>query len=476
MNRQRAAGGAGRILAMTVTACAAACAASAPKNGEPEGGAPPAYRGLRYDEDYSYLADPSKRRDFWDPIKYIRLNEEGDRYLSLGGEGRWRYEYYRNYRWDPDSPFDGGYLLQRYLLHADLHLGPSVRLFGQLQASLEHGREGGPRPTDEDRLDVHQLFADARLRSDAERELVLRVGRQEMAYGSYRLISTRDGPNIRRAFDAARLLTRFGAWTADGFLSKPVEEEPGTFDDGRSAETFWGLYATKPLRGLRGSSVDLHYLGLDRPDATFVQATADEQRQSLGSRFFGNAGPWDWNLEGVYQFGRFGGNGIRAWTLATDTGYTFRDVRFTPRLGLRADVISGDGSAADGTLGTFNPLFPRGSYFGEIALIGPQNIIDLHPTLDLHLAESLTLTLDWDFFWRYSTGDGIYDNGGNVIRGADGGARFIGSQASVGIEWEVRRHTTLEVVYSHFFAGDYLRESGPGADVDFLAAWLTYRF
>ena len=32
---------------------------------------PPEYQKLRYDEDYSYLKDPSKRSDLWDPIKYI---------------------------------------------------------------------------------------------------------------------------------------------------------------------------------------------------------------------------------------------------------------------------------------------------------------------------------------------------------------------------------------------------------------------
>src|SRR5262249_51221338 len=139
------------------------------------------------------------------------------------------------------------------------------------------------------------------------------------------------------------------------------------------------------------------------------------------------------------------------------------------------DVISGD-SGPGGHLGTFNALFPRGSYFGEIALIGPANLIDVHPSLDLKLTDNLSLSADWDFFWRYSTGDGLYDNSGNVIRGPGGNERFIGHQLSVGLEQTLGRHTTINAAYSHFFTGDYLRSSGPAADVDFVAVWLTYRF
>jgi len=123
----------------------------------------PAYRKLRYDEDYAWLRDPERRGDFWDPIKYLPLDSDGRSYLSLGGDARWRYEYYGNYRFDPDAPDTDGHLLQRCLLHADLHVGAWARAFGQLQSGLENGRAGGPRGTDEDRLDLHQAFVDLRL-------------------------------------------------------------------------------------------------------------------------------------------------------------------------------------------------------------------------------------------------------------------------------------------------------------------------
>src|ERR1041385_4482894 len=54
----------------------------------------PPYKLLRYDEDYSYLKDPTRRTDIWDPVKYIPLGSREGWYLSLGGEMRLRYEFF----------------------------------------------------------------------------------------------------------------------------------------------------------------------------------------------------------------------------------------------------------------------------------------------------------------------------------------------------------------------------------------------
>src|SRR5262245_20238731 len=150
------------ILTRTIPVLLASVSAATAQEQPAEPSPPPPYQRLRYDEDYSYLADPDMRTDLWDPVKYIPLNERGDWRLSLGGEARERFEYYRNYRWDPDAPDQDGYLLQRYLFHADLHLGEAVRAFAQLQSSLEDFRAGGTRPTDENLADIHQLFGDIR--------------------------------------------------------------------------------------------------------------------------------------------------------------------------------------------------------------------------------------------------------------------------------------------------------------------------
>jgi hypothetical protein len=169
--------------------------------------APPSYQSLRYDEEYTLLHNPSCRTDVWDPVKYMTLNETGDWFLSLGGEARLRYEYFQNTQWGQGPQDDDGFLLQRYMVHADLHLDRYARLFVQLQSSLENGRNGGPRPTDEDALDLHQAFVDVGGAFGAQASLTLRAGRQELQYGSQRLVSPREGP-IRPSSPAARTESR----------------------------------------------------------------------------------------------------------------------------------------------------------------------------------------------------------------------------------------------------------------------------
>lgn len=144
---------------------------------------------------------------------------------------------------------------------------------------------------------------------------------------------------------------------------------------------------------------------------------------------------------------------------------------------MKADVASGDRDLTDGTLGTFNALFPKGAYFSEADLLGPYNLMDLHPSVELSLTERISLTSDFDFFWRQSTNDGIYGIPGNLIRsGRAGSARYVGSQANLQIEWRLDRHISLTSIYLHFFPGAFLKETQPGRNVDFVAAWVTYKF
>jgi hypothetical protein len=447
----------------------------APARGD--GPAPPHYQLNRADEDYRYLRDPAQRVDFWDPVKFVPLDAGGARYLSLGGEARERFEFFGNPNWGKD-PQDSGYLLQRYFLHVDLHPAEHLRLFAQLQSSLESGRTVGARPTDRDELDLHQAFVDLRLDPDPAASFTLRAGRQELAYGSQRIVSVREGPNVRQSFDGFRGMLRLGEWQLDAIATRPVLTKPHLFDDGTdNHRALWGIYSVLPVPRLEQGNLDLYYLGFYNRQARYDQGSAREVRHSLGARLWRAEPPLDYNFEALYQWGRFGTGDIRAWTVGSDTGYRWENLALAPRISLKADIVSGDRDRNNPGLQTFNPLFPKGAYFSEDALIGPANLINLDPTLTLQLTGQLVLTADWDFFWRESTGDGIYNNAVVLVRPDSGSsARYLGSQGQLQLEWNPERHFSLVAIYAHFFAGPFLRESGPSKDVDYLTAWVSYRF
>ena len=436
---------------------------------------PPPYQIVRHGEDYAYLSEPTRRSDLLDPIKYIPLSaSRPDWYLSLGGEVRERVEAFHNTDWQPTST--DGFTLQRYMLSADLHLGPRVRMFANFKSGLQDGRRGGPRPTDEDRLDVHEAFVD--LRFGEKKTQVVRVGRREMAFGSQRLVAVRAGPNVRQSFDGISVVVAPGAWRVEAFATKPVRTDAGAFDDDTDhTRTFWGVYATGPLRPLEHAGIDVYYLGLDRKLARFDQGTAAELRESVGARLWRRAAPWDYNFEAVYQWGRFGTGPIRAWTFASDTGLTLAEAAWRPRFGLKADVTSGDRDPGAPTLQTFNPLFPKGAYFGENQLIGPVNHMDLHPSVDLHPVEGVTVTPSWDFFWRESLQDGLYGVPGNLLRPAGGSrSRFVGSQPAMMVTVEIGRHVSIAADWEYFIAGPFLRDTGPAKNVTYVGSWIGYVF
>ncbi len=438
----------------------------------------PAFLNLRYDEDWSALRDPVLRRRFWDRLKYVPLGSRDGHYVTLGAEARVRYERFRNPGFGSEPPDPGGYYLQRLLLLGDVHFGKRVRFFGQLESSLETGRAGGPRPTDENLLDLHQAFLDLTLGSP-ERSLTLRVGRQEIEFGSSRLVSTRDTLNTRLAMDAVRVLGSAGPWRASAHVFRPVLAARGVFDDARDrSRLLGGAYLARVDRGRPlGPHGVVYYIAIDREEGRFDQGTAPERRHTLGARFWGARGSWDYNWEPAFQFGRFGTGSIRAWDVATDNGFTLREAAGKPRLGLRFDVTSGDADRTDPKLGTFNALFPSTAYSGLAGLIGPANSIDVAPSVSFRPTRRLAVTVGAARFWRHRLDDGIYGIGVNLLRtGRRSSARHVGDQATLQAAFSVDAYLTLFATASYFRAGRFLHETPPGEDVGYVSAWAAYRF
>lgn len=456
--------------------------AGSPCHAEAQGTAPP-YNFLRYNEDYRYLQDPARRTDAWDPVKWIPLGKRHN-YLSLGGEVRERFEHYSAPNFGVPGPSADGYLLHRILLHADLHAGDLFRGFLQFGNHFAFGKDIATPPY-EDRLDVQQAFLDIHLPTMAQPDApserpLLRIGRQEMAFGSQRLVSVRDAPNVRRSFDGARLsgkAGKAGEVKLDVFATRTVLLKAGNFDDHPNhAQGFWGVYSTFPQSVVPASGADLYYLGFENSLGRYSIGTGAERRHSVGGRIFGGQGAWDWDWEALAQFGSFGQQDLFAWGFSTDTGYAFKLAEWGARAGLKATVGSGDRKPGDGKLGTFNGLFPKLAYFNQAGLLGASNVMDLQPSLTVKPTPTLRLTLSWDFIWRQSTNDAVYTAAAVPIAGTAGQpGRYTGSQLALDVVWQIDRHIAINAGVVHVDVAPVLSNVG-GHNTNFTYASVAYTF
>ena len=453
-------------------------------------GPPQAYTLVRYDEDYSYLKDPALRSDLFDPIKYIPLNQAGDWYLSFGGQARERYEFFNHNTFGAGTQDKDGYVLTRLTYNMDAHLGPFIRGFVQGVTALENGREGGPRPVDVNTIDLFQGFLDVRLPLGHESAFTFRTGREALSFGRERLIGVADWPNNRRSFDGFRCILNTPNNELDLFWVRPVVVDKYEFDNDEGHTNFSGIYDTLSLPELlpkAKSKLEMYGLALNQNTIArwpSLPGPGSENRYTLGSHFSTNPKPFDFDVEADYQFGDFKDHAIHAYSVAMEGGYTADCLRPTPRFFLGFDIASGDHHPGRDGLGTFNQLFPSGHpYFGYIDAIGRQNIIDLHPGADVlllehkRLAERLNVRAEYHQFWRQSTSDAVYNALGAVIRTSGAShASSIGSEIDLLLNWQIDRHLGAYAGYSHFFAGDFIHQTGAHMGIDFFYLAGTYTF
>ncbi|WP_439448361.1 alginate export family protein [Stenotrophomonas sp. ATs4] len=438
---------------------------------------PPAIDPWRYSEDYRYLQDPAFRSGaWWEKGKWMPFGASGG--LTVGAELRARYEHYTSNEFGHSSVKRDGSALYRALPYADLKLNEHARIFTQLNLTHARRNDSTVGPVDDTGAEVLQGFVDVSLPS-RDAGATLRVGRQVLAYGSERLVSVRYGPNVLRAFDGGLLAWRTSHSRTEAFLLRPVRNAMGSFNDrGDPQRRLWGVYTTFQDPGNhRDTGVDVYYLGLSNDHARYDQGEGAETRNTLGSRWFGRRNGWNWDLEGFFQYGSFAGVPVRAWSLASDVRHRFDAWPLTPQLGLKANIISGDRDPDDRALQTFNVMFPKGKYFGESGQVGPTNLINLHPSLELDLGGGWSLASAVVFYWRQSVRDGVYGVAGNLLRPAGNSrARYIGTQADLVLGREISRQLSVEAAYSIFKPGRFIRDTGRADTVHFIGLEALWRY
>lgn len=433
-------------------------------------------RMLRSQDDFSHLKHDSNKRGL-DRLKYLPLAKETT--ISFGGEIREQVQYFDHLNFGdvpPGTPrVSVGQLWHRVMAHASLDIGENWRGFVQLNATL---RLFNPNPLtpeiDENLFSLHQVFIERKIGTHG----LLRLGKQELGYGNNRLLTFREGPNNRLAFNGVVYQFKNSRRKIDLLGISPAISKPGAFDDRSFREFVYGVYATEvwiPKKLI----LDYYILNFHSKTRRYNFIGGKETRQSYGLRLFSQQARLNYEWESTLQTGRFNGSSILAYALSADLNWVVLP-RKKGLLGVSVNYISGDQDANDAQLNTYNLLFSKPSY-GLAAPIGSSNIININPYLRIHPIERLSIYAGIYLMRRQSSQDGTYSPGMAQVRPTPS-YLFVSKQTSIGTQYaletnyEFNHHIAVAADFAFFKPGSYVKETGRGLSIGYYAAKITYKF
>jgi hypothetical protein len=414
-----------------------------------------AYKPLFFDNDFGFINDPAY--DEWFPGDVFKQRSLGDEIVyDLGGQYRLRPQFESNMRGLGLSGLDDNFLAQRLRLFANVKAGENLRGYVEILDSYISGEDLAPRIIEEDRWEVLNLFGDARLLQADQGDLTARIGRQELLYGSERLISPLDWANTRRTFEGYKLMWKGEDWNWDAFYTRPVLTDADAFNQAGQNQEFsgtWGTYKAQPNR-----VIDLYYLTYWNS-----QGTSDFQFQTVGGRYSGSEGAYLWEFEGGVQFGRnsdASDHSAGYWT--TGLGYQWEHHPWKPVLWGYYDWASGSNNLGAGN--GFNHLFPLAhKYLGFMDLYGRSNIQTPNVQLVVQPAEKWKLLIWYYYFLLQTRDDTPYNvNMSPFNPGNRPASRELGHELDFLLTYTICPRMDVLLGYSHFFAGQYYQET-PGA-------------
>ena len=165
-------------------------------------------------------------------------------------------------------------------------------------------------------------------------------------------------------------------------------------------------------------------------------------------------------LTGGAQRGRAGASRIRAFGVAGEAFGKTHVGAWPMRAGLTFGYASGDERAGDGSLGTFDPLYPNLSYYTDAPIVYPGNSADVGPHVYVKPRRDLEIELGADRLWRTTEGDAIYQNGFVRVRPEQMRGRALGALATAKAVWTPTPHLAVTGAYVHGDPGEALDAAG----------------
>ncbi|MBP8131002.1 MAG: alginate export family protein [Candidatus Hydrogenedentes bacterium] len=386
--------------------------------------------------------------------------------VAVGGNVRIRGDVFEADDWDA---IDTAFVEQRTRLSVKADFTDNVSALIELDSYDIWGEDFRSvyitgvdgRAASGDDVEVYQSYIEASEMWDTP--LMLRVGRQELQFGSEWLLGNNDTSALFRGLSYDAVLLNYGTdmVSLNAFWGKLNE----TFSDfGNDDVDLYGIYGS--YLGLEDVVIDAYWLFI-RDDESLTAADID--LHTIGLRGAGEIGAFDFEAELAYQFGEWELPGILWWDDDADIdafggnlelGYTF-DMSWQPRVYLGMAYLQG-GEEDDGWLWWddedeigFNRLFSDWEYteiLDNTVAADLSNVIIYRAGLSVQPTESLDLALALTYL--------------EVDEALEGGWWFwsweadedLGLEVGLYADYQYSEDLVFRAGWAHLFADDGLEE------------------
>lgn len=454
----------------------AATAAGYPTSSNGDGAVTGGYSLSRWAEDWRGMADPAKRNDPLDRLKYLPLTADGESYLTLSGEVRLRINHTQNpgLRDLPAQRQD----INRLVAGADLHITPYFRAYGE----LAHGGVGGenlgvPAATTRNAMVIQQAFVEGRFETHGL-ELGARYGRQEFVDGPNLLVSQRDNNTIRYTLNGPRLWLRTPVARIALFDLKPTAYgDLGTGDDVPDpARRFSGVSMGFVVpKSWTGGTLTFDPFVWRRRNlvGTWGGRIGPATRYYAGARLSGDIGRFTLDWSANRQWGHFMEQEIDAGQIFLAQSYKLSD---KVRIGTHFDYASGGGAYGGDKLRNAYAPFGNNVYFSYGLFLTPSNLIAAAGNVTLSPTKKLRLTGEVQRVWRDDVRDAVYRANGQPYAGTQKVPdAHIADNLRFQAVWTPAPRVSFTGRFEHLAAGPSLTKAGFRSS-NFAAIWASFRF
>lgn len=398
--------------------------------------------------------------------------------ITFGGDLRTRLRNYDHINFGdvPDGQSEyATYLNMKVNLFTDVRVTDHINLHANLSSSHTFFKES-TSASDVDLLSLSRVYANISFR---RLPLLISLGRQEMILGSGSILGSSEIPNVAMNFDGVIVSSTSGPFTGTMFVVRPVHYNKGVFDNTFNRNNLmYGIYTTCVLK--HDNLLDIFFFGNNQKDVTYRSIVADEARYTFGGRFYRETGRLRHETEVAWQTGRFGNYDIRAFQLNAGIGYFWEDTPLIPGISVRLGLFSGDRDSTDMKLEFFRPLYARPPVSSAVP-VGPANLVTISPGGELTFNSNYSASLRYMLVWRYSPDDGLYPIFlDQLMRDPDSGVisrgMFVTQGISLRLNYLLDERIEAGISVSHFFAGEYISNTGEGKDVTTLFLSFMYSF